>query len=382
MRQIASPDQDRLEFRSGGGCLTFFGLPFLGAGLFVMSLPWTTSSAQWQGGQQAPWFFLVPFGAIFALVGAALSFGRRGAVLDRRQGLLITWWGLLVPFRTKQRKLEADAVRLNTEVRRSDKSTYTVYPVRLQYRGKAFYTVGEPQVMKEARASAEQMAKFLNIPLEDETAGTKVVRAPDELDMSLRERLQKKGEDAKELPPQPENLRAAYDADGDSLLVTVPPTGLTVIHKIAVVVLLGVGLLGGALLLGFSAFGSGGPSFFDWIMAAFMAFPVLGMVASILHSAKKSTELRASPDGLELVELGLRRKKRFMPVNELEELLITSVVGMQKSGQGPGLGAFLGGMDKETVVARSDKDTFTFGSGLSREELEWLKALIEKALTR
>lgn len=32
-------DSGTLELRSGGGCLSIFGLPFLLAGLFVMQIP-------------------------------------------------------------------------------------------------------------------------------------------------------------------------------------------------------------------------------------------------------------------------------------------------------------------------------------------------------
>ena len=41
MRRIETHDPDILEFRGGGGCLALFGTPFLLAGLFVMSIPFT-----------------------------------------------------------------------------------------------------------------------------------------------------------------------------------------------------------------------------------------------------------------------------------------------------------------------------------------------------
>jgi hypothetical protein len=38
-RPFVYKDQATLEIRSGGGCLSIFGLPFLLAGLFIMQIP-------------------------------------------------------------------------------------------------------------------------------------------------------------------------------------------------------------------------------------------------------------------------------------------------------------------------------------------------------
>ena len=64
----------RLEVREGGGCMAVFGLPFLGAGLFMMLICRRRRSAA-RSGEIRP----VVHGAGAALHGARLHAGGRGA---------------------------------------------------------------------------------------------------------------------------------------------------------------------------------------------------------------------------------------------------------------------------------------------------------------
>ena len=67
MAYVDQGDPDLLVFRSGGGLLTLFGLPFLLAGLFVIALTLGLVSIE---GDVPPLAFGLPFGGIFAAVGA------------------------------------------------------------------------------------------------------------------------------------------------------------------------------------------------------------------------------------------------------------------------------------------------------------------------
>ena len=78
-------DSGTLELRSGGGCLSVFGLPFLLAGLFVMQIPLGLIPVEGSPGP-LPSVFVVLFGSVFAAVGAGLVFGRSGIVMDRGRG--------------------------------------------------------------------------------------------------------------------------------------------------------------------------------------------------------------------------------------------------------------------------------------------------------
>ena len=80
MRIIDAGDPEIWEAKSTGHVgLFFFGLPFLLAGLFVLSMPLGLIPVQ---GDSPPWFFAVPFGSIFALIGLGLMTGRRGVIIE------------------------------------------------------------------------------------------------------------------------------------------------------------------------------------------------------------------------------------------------------------------------------------------------------------
>ena len=87
---------DRMERKSGGGCLTVFGLPFLAAGLFMLLIALGVSGVPMDG--DLPPVVLALMGIVFTGVGTALMFGRAGITIDRTAMKVTKWWGLLVPF--------------------------------------------------------------------------------------------------------------------------------------------------------------------------------------------------------------------------------------------------------------------------------------------
>ncbi|MFW6163345.1 MAG: hypothetical protein ACODAJ_11300, partial [Planctomycetota bacterium] len=243
MGRVRTGDPDVIAYRSGGGCLMLFGLPFLLAGLFVMASPLLPERYQPKDedtDEPMPLYFALPFGGVFALVGAGLVLGRAGKRLDRRAGTVTTWWGLAVPFHRKEMPLsDFDKVRITREVRRSKNSTYTVYPVRLHGGGDAKVKIEEPRDQSKARGLGEEVAKFLTLPLHDRSMGKTVTRQPEELDESLRDRAERTGErlDVGEPPP---DLRSTQTVVGDTLTFEIPPPGFRAMLLIPIVI--GVGI--------------------------------------------------------------------------------------------------------------------------------------------
>ena len=204
MRIIETGDPEIWEAKSSGHVgLFIFGLPFLLAGLFVMSQPLGLVPAE---GNPGPWYMLVPFGSIFALVGLGLMTGRRGIIIDRRRHRVVKWYGLLVPMmRTEHMIVLCDRLDVSREVRTSDDSTQIVYPVRIEGNAQEKpVCIEEPLDYQQARATAESLARFLGLPVVDRSSGQEVVREPDRLDESLRERARRTGEEIADaaVPPQ------------------------------------------------------------------------------------------------------------------------------------------------------------------------------------
>ena len=377
MARLSSSDPDVMAYRSGGGCVSLFGLPFLAAGLGVMtSFLWAT------GGEAPPAVVVIPFGGLFAGIGAAFVFGRAGKIIDRRAGTVTTWWGLLVPFKTTVTQLaDYERVTLSREVRRSKNSTYTVYPVRLVGAGAGGVKIEEPRNVNAARKTGEEVAKFVGLPLADSSSGALVVREADQLDESLRDQARRTGEraDVREPPP---DARATHSVAGDSLAFDIPPTGFRLGHYFA----MGVGLVFPliVLLVFFpSVLGSKGPSGSGkWLVAGlltlfFVILPLVATWGAALSSARATTRVEVSPALLRVSTTGLfRTKTTVIPTDQLEELQLIRTSSQETRNV---QAAFLGGA--EIILARSDDASATFGAGLSRRELEWIKAVIENVVT-
>lgn len=369
---ISHEGQDRLEIKQGGGWLFLFGLPFLAIGLFVMINFQTIPFKDKHGVEQSPLVGLL-FGAIFAIVGCVVCFARFGTIIDRRHGTVTTWWGLLVPWRSKSRSLSSfSQVTVSSEVRRTKKSSYLVYPVRLHGLGGNSIELEAPRNPEPARQAAERFAKFVELPLMDTTYGSPIVRQPHELDESLRDRARRTGVKP-EIPKTPPGVRSSYRIEGDTLVLEIPPGG--VLRQLSLPLGLGVvvPMIAGAVF--FSDIDLGDMSrqmtTLLWIAAGFMVgVPLLAMLLPALHRGMQRTYVELTPAMLTVNRHSpLYRSTTQIPADELEELEI--VWGSNVRWTGP----------SHAILARSDNAAVQFGEGLSREELHWLRDVVHAMVT-
>ena len=370
---LKNADMFRMESRQGGGCLSLCGLPFLAGGLAAIA---ATLTANPSGPGVAAVMFIL--GLAFAAVGAIFVFGRAGTVIDKNEGKLKKWWGLLVPFHSEERDLgEFKWVEVSCEERRHGSSRLTVYPVRLGGTGKPV-EISQPQDYETARREAENVAKFLEIDMADSSAGERVVRKAASLDESLRERVRKKGQ-RPELPEPPADMKTKMRLDGDTAVFEIPPRGFTAIHY----ALLAVSIVFPAIIY-FVFFRNivysqnmpiaakavlGG-----FIGIVFILMPFIAVAGAAIRGAVARTTVEASPRELRVTVKGiLLSRTTSMSADELEELLVGEAAVAKK--QEPVLAA-----NAKALLARSDKVTVSFGEGLPIEELEWIKAAIVKVL--
>jgi len=398
MRTIEDPSGDVLETRSGGGCLMLFGLPFFVAGIFVMG----ASTGLWaQKGRPPPWYFGVPFGAVFATVGAAFIFGRRGVRIDRRRGTVTEWWGPLFPFWKKDRPFAPyDHVSLTRELRKSKNSTYEVFPVRLRG-GAPEAKVGEPRDYKRARREAEKVAAFVGLDLVDSTAGAAVRRRAAELDLSLREQARRAGI-VVDVPNPPPGAGTRCEVEGDRVILHLPDerSGAS---RFATLV---GGALGPVVFLAFfllsrpfRAFLSA-PGAIKFIPIGFIALVAgVPLVLALVRAAsgfRGGTRVVASPQAIEIHRPGVFGPKvSSIPALELEELLLPEEsdggAAVLKALEGKRIPGVLKGAlvrfasarrpRRRGIIARSDRVTLEFGEGLPDAERRWVYAVIMKMMT-
>jgi hypothetical protein len=404
MAYVDRGDPDLLVFRSGGGLLALFGLPFLLAGLFVIAL--TLGLVSIEGGAP-PLAFGLPFGGIFAAVGAGVVFGRAGATIDRRRQSLVKWWGLLGLARRSEYFLpDFSEVALRKEVRKGNNSSYTVYPVCLRSEARQdSVTLEEPRDYGAARDLAERVAKLVDKPLADSSSGATVVRQADSLDLSLRDAAWGSGEQI-EVPDPPPQMRSKVAIDGSRVSIEIPATGIQGAHKLVMGALLGFMVFEALFLI---PIGARSGSFSGADLPLFLAFaammfvvPAIAIGCLVLSSARKRVSVSASSSGLRVEERApFLSSVTQIPGHELEELGFSDVAAQLSSTREAQAAVPIRGVESgakqvaipsmlrstlhlfgrgSRITARSDRDSVSFGVGLSRAEAEYLVALMRKAL--
>ncbi|MDP6114921.1 MAG: hypothetical protein QGG53_23915 [Planctomycetota bacterium] len=366
-------ENNRIEIKAGGGCLMLFGLPFFSAGVLVIVLGLMGKVNSSSGGP-APLYFVIPFGLVFASVGGVLMFGRSGKIIDGDNRLLTSWWGLLVPLKRTDYSFDGfQMVCVRKEVRRSENSSYTCYPVRIESADDSV-TVEEPRVYHDARQRGEEVSKLMGLPMEDSTTGESVVREAEHLDESLRDRMQRTGEKL-EIPDQPDGCRVTCHPEGDALVLDLPPPGTGIIHYL----MLGGSLIGVIVVCVFFLpnFASAPPPmnyvFMGFIGVFFILLPFLTVARKMNREAMRRDRVTVSAHGLTVEQkffIGSRTLE--LPSDELEELKVELLENQQQP-------EFIVAMGRH-ITARSDKVTVVFGNGLSRDDLSWMYQLLKYVL--
>jgi len=356
---------DVWERKGWGGWLILVGLPFLCLGGFFAIL-----GLGLVGGEGPPWFvavFMVPFGGIFASIGALFILGRSGTIIDRKTNTLTQWCGLLVPmYRTKRDLGDFGTVRLTRETRGSGEDARIAFPVRLTG-SDGHVVIFEGTDYETTRTDAEDLAKFLGFQVRDESSGTAVVRESDELDESLRDRVRKQ-DTPLEMPDPPPDMRAECMVKGDRFRIDIPPA------KGAGVPALLSALFFGTIFVVFffpSILRSPDPLPTMIIALPFFGFLVVLPIVKVLQGPCFE-QIIVSRRVLKVAKKWrFRTKVLEVPVVELEELTLPGEAAGGSSGRAVGKG----------ITARSDTASIEFGAALSGEEMRWIHAQIQRVLS-
>jgi hypothetical protein len=357
--RIKSTD-DRCEVRKGGGALMLFGLPFaLFGGALVVAGIGQIMNGVFDG------FVVVPCASIFLLIGLGFMFGRAGVEIDRRARTVKTWWGVFFPWRRKTLNLEGfSEVHVCKEVRRTSNSnggssSKTVFPVRL---------VGDEQVKIQeyssplpARKVAEEVAKVAELPMRNSITGVDVVRAPHQLDWSLRQHLHETGATFDE-PVVPDGVRVATKDDAwrvelkSASWLALVGLGMLMIPFMAMPIFFIV-LAGGKAMHGK----------FAVVVCLFFAVPLLIGLGAFLCRAVNGHIIEITPKRVRVTTKMLigKRVKEF-DAEHLEELTVAETP----------MAAILGALGGGGVTFVTDDVFVTVGGGRPRAELDYVHDLI------
>lgn len=321
MRRIDGGDPYRLIFRQPcgwGGLVTLpIFLALAGAGLYFGCLLL---------GAEPPatgWGPVVVLGVALYVGYKFVSGGvewleRYGVVLDLRAGTVTAQWGLLVPLSWRTERLDdlrAVALGVVTTVyyRNGNESGRShVYTLDLVLSSGELVRVGKSwDDSARLLAVAEDVGRFLGLPVADATGDAVKILPPDTVGRSLHERVAIDG--LPYLPPAPLHPEAEYRRAGRGLTVTCPWVRST--GCFAVWVLLLVGLVS---LLSYIFADSKG----NWSAVGFFG-AVGGFVLALLYSAvaPSQVELEADPAGLTVRQRGqFATSRKYLPAHTIREV--------------------------------------------------------------
>lgn len=396
--EVSPHDPDVLDKRESTGCLRRLGFGLLLTGTVCLILLWKAHEA---GKATSPVTVVLVLLAVLPLLGGAFCvLVRGGTYLDRRQKVQVSWWRAPGFGRRKETPF-AGSDRVTIEKDSGDSDSPTTYPVRLAGpAGVEGLVLDRPSDYQQARANGERVARFLDLPLHDGSAGVVTVRQPTELDEPLRSRLRRTG-GPPPLPPAPPDPRARVEQTPEGLRVEIAGPGATAIGWLP------VGLAAVfSIIVGLSILPSllrAGPSLFLAIGVLFVLAPVLLTLKGAGTTVLRRTVVVASRLALRVEQHAwLTRTTVEIPADELEELVLLSLDAPKlPPGQGDAEvwrwsldhGRMPDGREAPQalrwlwrlattpgIVARSDRVSIVIGAGLPPEELAYLHGRLLRAL--
>jgi hypothetical protein len=401
-RSIQETAPGRLEIKKGGGCLTLFGVPFLAAGVFVTLMGFKIIPLE--NAAEVPawgWPLMILMGLVFVAAGGAMVFGRGTTIIEAGRGIIIEQSGLLVPMRSRESSIsEFSAVVI--EYLPGDSDSPDRYPVKLQTAGQAKdLALHSPTEYADALRQARLIAKTLRFPLKDRTSDHEVMFAPEELEMSFRERIHRR-------PPEdqsynrPPAMRSEIEESGGAVQITIPqqvggPARLLRLGFPALVLLF--------MFLAFSGLfhGTRTPEAVQW-----MFFGVAGLVfivsllsnfTSLVFGQRRRTVVSVNKEGMVIEgKGGWRTRSTTIPVDMIldldygtkgsaEEVAHRVVEGQRRRGEG--------GMNSRTsrlldvlrllvrskgMTVKATSGVYAFGSGLPDEEIQYIYSVVRRVL--
>lgn len=396
----------RMEIREGGGCLSIFGLPFLGAGLFVLFaaaglIPCFTEP------DMNLWARLgLAFGGlVFAVAGGLFVFGRSRIVIDKAQGAILRNRSLLsVLIQSRSFPINTfQSVELGFDA--GDSDSPDTYPVvlknadtacDLRISSNANYAVS----LEEAR----QLAIFLNLPLEDATTDHKAILAPGEVDKPLAQRLHESDEDV--WAAQPVTMQSKVEMTSGRLQIRVPRRGFRVIMLLPLVVVLSVLYYVLPDLMDFFQH-SGTPEPVQWILTGIilLVFGLIPLMSAVRAALGKRgyTEILIADGHIQITEQRAWRQKAIsIEAADMTGLDYGTVKSrseqaamefrtraMKSSADNtvrpmrplPSWAAALASLARSKgITIKHRRGLYTFGAGLPDEEVKYLYSLIRRSL--
>jgi len=406
MAAVNEVSPGRLEIREGGGGLALFGLPFFLTGIFMIltSFGIVTMRSDGEAVTRAAAFGL---GVVFTFVGALLVFGRGITSIDVGQHVVTKQWRVLLPVRRWTYQL-GDYTTVTLAFVRGDSDSADKYPIGLKGTTVAPLPLCSPTQYAEARQCAAAVARHLGLDIEDTSTDHPARVTSSEVDATLQDRLRATTTAA--APARPSVMASDVSDGGGSLRITIPMPPLHPVLAIG-------GLFPAAAATGILAwlrfFSTPRPLaliewiFFSLLFVGFGVLPAASVVSRWLRSRVGRTIVTVTPQELRVQARGIFRTRTVTTVSASEILDVdystkeSMMISARRNAEaetatmrkipssaatsGPStewvfgvLSWFLKG---KGIIVKTRTGLTTFGEGLADDEIQYLHAIVRRALT-
>ena len=400
MYRITQTTPDRLEMRSGGGCLALFGLPFLAVGIFLLLIVFKVLHLE--GGNPIPeiysgaWYAMVGSGLAFALPGFGLMTGRGWVIIDRGSARVLTAWGMLVPFRYQERSLsEFQAVRIVYQLQSSSNNgrsqpqyIATLQAVAggkdIQYCNTGSYAL--------TRDRAAHLAEFIRLPLVDATSQHDSVIAPEHAEESFPTRLAEGEVTDNVSAPLPVTMRSQVTAMAGSVQIAITGDGnragkLSLVPGIIFLVFFAAFILPVFLPLVKQIVGNHDIPlpvriYMGIFVSAFIGIPLLSILIPAIKRKYSSTLVSVNTQGITIEQrAGWSKTTTQIPANEILDLDYSQAQTTQATFDQYPAFSWLGRMiGSGGITIKAQRGIYSFAAGLPDDEVLYLYQLTKNAL--
>lgn len=393
----------RLQMKDGGGCLALFGLPFLGAGIFLTLV--SVRVVRVSNESELPlwaWPLLFLMGLTFTAAGGWLVFGRSWTTLDTTRRTVVKEWGALIPMRAREYRLD-DYSAVILGFQEGDSDSADRYPVSLQARHGPDLELCSSTTYADARERALAVAAHAGFPLEDASTDHPVLLSAEQAGQSLQDRLVR-GHVRDEPVAQPHAFRGEVRHSNGSVQISLPVPRLVPIAAVTIGMTLLILLVLPALWQFFRQTRTPDPV--AWTFLGFLVLFFAAPALAFLKARLGRTVVTASRDGILIEERGVWRVIRSTNLTASEILDVdystvdSSMAAWRRAteqrilklGQGSASPPWGGWPEKllrattkyaksRGVTVKTAQGLTTIGQGLGDDEVHYLHYLVRRALS-
>jgi len=403
--QLVTPD--RLQIREGGGCMSVFGLPFFGAGVFMfLTLAGVVPVSNANEVPAFTWPVLALLAIAFTTVGGGLVFGRSWTTLDRAERQLVKQMGLLVSLREHTHTL-VGYTTVTLGFVQGDSDTVDKFPIALSGHARPDLPICSFTTYPQARECLKAIASHLQLEIEDATTDHPVRLTVSQLDIPLRRRPRDGAPPADIV--RPPDARSGVTWEMGEATIVIPSRPLRALTLATALVPIAILLAIGPPLSTFFK-QTRTPDPIGWIFLGFLALffavlPTSVIVGSFLRSRRGATIVEVSRERLRILERGIWRTRTIASIDSDEILDVdyssreSSTASARRAAEQQAFQAYPSASHTVSprverivsalarfaqgkgVTVKSRSGITTFGQGLDDEEIRYLHSVVRRAIT-